>query len=142
ITFTASPNSGTTPRAATLAVGGMPVQVTQSTANGSTAFLGILKTHIGIFSPGQQRAAYAITVSNAGAASTGLVTVTEILPSGLTLVGMSGSGWTCQNTTCTRSDVLGPGASYPAITASVNVAANATSPQVNQVNVSGGSSPA
>jgi uncharacterized repeat protein (TIGR01451 family) len=142
ITFTASPNSGTTPRRVTLAVGGLPVQITQSTANGSTAFLGILKTHIGIFSPGQQKAAYAITVSNAGAASTGLVTVTEILPSGLTLVGMSGSGWTCQNTTCTRSDVLGPGASYPAITASVNVAANATSPQVNQVSVSGGGSPA
>jgi hypothetical protein len=36
-----------------------------------------------------------------------------------------------------RSDALNEGASYPAITVTVNVAANATTPQVNQVIVSG-----
>jgi hypothetical protein len=35
---------------------------------------------------------------------------------------------------------LAAGASYPAITVTVNVAANAASPQINQVGVSGGSS--
>ncbi len=138
IAFTASTNSGT-PRSAILAIGGMPVQVTQS---GAAPSLSILKTHVANFSPGQQNAAYTITVSNAagGSPTAGLVTVTDTLPSGLTAVGMSGSGWTCQTTSCTRSDVLNSGASYPTITMTVNVAANAASPQVNQVNVSGGGS--
>ncbi len=34
---------------------------------------------------------------------------------------------------CTRSDVLAAGASYPAITVTVDVASDATSPQVNSV---------
>jgi hypothetical protein len=54
---------------------------------------------------------------------------------------MAGTGWDCTAaTTCTRSDVLAAGASYPAITVTVNVAVNATSPQVNAVSVSGGGS--
>src|SRR5580704_13343118 len=57
---------------------------------------------------------------------------------------MAGTGWTCGGANpanvCTRSDVLAGGASYPAITVSVNVAANATSPQVNMVGVTGGGS--
>jgi uncharacterized repeat protein (TIGR01451 family) len=142
ITFTASPNSGTTSRSATLAIAGMTVPVTQSI---NTAALSILKTHVGNFFPGQQNATYTITVSNAAGAgpTAGLVAVTDTLPFGLIPVAMAGSGWTCQNTSCTRSDVLAAGASYPAITMTVNVAANATSPQVNQVSLSGGgSSPA
>jgi hypothetical protein len=61
----------------------------------------------------------------------------------MTLVAMAGTGWTCPGTAannCTRSDSLSGGASYPAITVTVNVAANATSPQVNSVSVSGGGS--
>jgi sugar lactone lactonase YvrE len=145
ITLTAAPNSGASSRSATIALAGMPVQLTQSNVNSSNASLALLKTHVGSFSPGQQNAVYTITVSNGAGAgpTTGLVTVTDTLPSALTFVGMSGSGWTCQNTTCTRSDALTGGASYPPITVTVNVAANATSPQVNQANVSGGgSSPA
>ena len=41
---------------------------------------------------------------------------------------MSGPGWTCdtrRHVSCTRSDALATGASYPAITLTVNVAANA-----------------
>jgi len=139
IAFTASTNSGG-PRSATLAVGGMPVQVSQL-ASTVPASLSILKTHAGnSFAPGQQNAVYSITVSNAAGPATGLVTVTENLPSGLTLVGMAGAGWTCQTTSCTRSDVLNGGASYSPIAVTVNVAANATSPQINQVTVSGGGS--
>jgi hypothetical protein len=56
---------------------------------------------------------------------------------------MAGSGWTCPGTAvnnCTRSDTLAAGASYSPITVSVNVAANAGSPLVNNVSVSGGGS--
>lgn len=104
----------------------------------------IAKTHVGNFTVGQQNAAYTVAVSNAAnaIATTGTVTVSETVPSGLTLVSMVGTGWTCLTnaTTCTRSDPLNAGSSYPAITVTVNVAANASSPQVNQVSVSGGGS--
>ncbi len=104
--------------------------------------LSITKSHTGNFSQGQQGANYVVIVSNAGSAAptSGTVTVTETLPSGLTLVSMAGSSWTCASTTCTRSDALAGGTSYAAITVTVNVTATATSPQVNQVSVSGGGS--
>ncbi len=103
--------------------------------------LGITKTHTGNFNAGQQNAQYTIQVSNTGTGATvGPVTVTEAVPSGETLVSMSGSGWTCVSggTTCTRSDSLNAGLSYGAITVTVNVAAGASSPQVNTAMVSGG----
>jgi hypothetical protein len=53
---------------------------------------------------------------------------------------MTGNGWNCSANACSRSDALAGGSAYPAITVTVNVAANATSPQVNQVSVSGGGS--
>jgi uncharacterized repeat protein (TIGR01451 family) len=108
----------------------------------SVPSLSIIKSHTGNFSQGQQGANYVVTVSNAAnvGPTSGTVTVTETLPSGLTLVSMAGSGWTCVSITCTRSDALGAGTSYPAITVTVNVSATATSPQVNRVSVSGGGS--
>jgi len=110
--------------------------------NLSPAVLSITKTHTGSFSQGQQGATYALLVSNeAGAGPTsGTVTVTETAPSGLALVSMTGTGWTCTANACTRSDALSACTSYPAITVTVNVAADATSPQVNQASVSGGGS--
>jgi len=110
--------------------------------SGSQPSLKIVKTHAGNFTQGQQGATYTLTVSNnAGAATTsGTVTVTDTLPSALTLVSMAGTGWSCAANVCTRSDALAGGASYPAITVTVNVSATATSPQVNQVSVSGGGS--
>jgi len=104
--------------------------------------LSLTKTHTGSFTQGQQNVTYSVTVSNrANAAPTsGTVTVTETVPSGLTLVSMAGTGWTCSANSCTRSDALNPGASFLPITVTVNVASNASSPQVNQVSVSGGGS--
>ena len=105
--------------------------------------LSIAKTHSGNFAQGQTGAAYTVTVSNGSAAgpTSGTVTVTEAIPSGMTLASMSGTGWTCTiSPTCTRSDVLASGASYPPITVTVNVAGNASSPQINSVSVSGGGS--
>ena len=101
--------------------------------------LTITKTHAGNFTQGQS-GVYTVIVSNAaGAAFTsGLVTVSETIPSGLTRVSMSGTGWTCAANNCSRSDSLSGGASYPPITVTVNVSSTAASPQVNLVQVSGG----
>jgi uncharacterized repeat protein (TIGR01451 family) len=103
--------------------------------------LSVASAHSGSFTQGQT-GAYTVTVSNAPGrlATSGTVTVTDTLPSGLTLVSVAGTGWSCTGNTCTRSDSLAGGASYPAIAVTVNVAANATSPQVNSVSVSGGGS--
>jgi hypothetical protein len=92
---------------------------------------------------GDNLGSYAVGFS-VNAPGSSAVTVTETAPSGLTLVSMTGTGWTCgsPNTAnvCTRSDVLAGGASYPVITVNVNVAADATSPQVNTAGVTGGGS--
>ncbi|HET7871835.1 MAG TPA: hypothetical protein VFL42_04945, partial [Terriglobales bacterium] len=103
--------------------------------------LTILKTHSGAFVQGQF-GDYSIVVSNSGALSTsGTVTVTDALPSGLTATQMTGTGWTCTlaTLTCTRSDALAPTASYPPLSLAVNVAANAPSSVTNVATVSGGS---
>jgi uncharacterized repeat protein (TIGR01451 family) len=112
------------------------------TAVPATSRLSLVKSHIGNFTAGQTGATYTVTVSNGAdaEATSGAVTVTENPPSGLTVTGMAGSGWTCTTTSCTRSDALQGGTSYPQITVTVNVASNATSPQVNFVTVSGGGS--
>ena len=102
--------------------------------------LTITKTHNGIFTQGQT-GAYAITVTNSGPApTTGAVTVTDTLPTGLTVNAIYGTGWSCSISpvTCTRSDALAPGSSYAPITLTVNVAANAPSSVTNRADVSGG----
>ncbi|HUB81528.1 MAG TPA: hypothetical protein VMB03_22165 [Bryobacteraceae bacterium] len=105
--------------------------------------LSVSVSHVGNFSEGQVGATYQATVSNGGMGpSAGAVTLTEIVPPGFTLIAMAGNGWTCpaSSVSCTRSDTLLPGASYPPVIVNVNVAANATSPQVNGVTVIGGGS--
>jgi CSLREA domain-containing protein/uncharacterized repeat protein (TIGR01451 family) len=103
--------------------------------------LTITKTHAGNFTPGQVGAAYTITVSNVGGGATvGTVTVVDTLPAGLTATNIAGTGWACvlNTLTCTRADVLNAGASYPAITLTVNVAANVGGTVTNTATVSGG----
>ena len=106
---------------------------------GGSAVLTIASSHTGSFTPGAT-GQYTITVTNAALASTtsGTVTVAETVPAGLTLTSLSGTGWTCGATSCTRSDALGGGSSYPAITASVNIAAVPGAQLTNRVTVSGG----
>jgi len=102
--------------------------------------LTITKTHIGSFARSFSGATYVATVTNSGGAAktAGLsVSVTDAPPSGISVIGMEGPGWTCTTLpTCTRSDALAAGASYPQISITVAVAPNATSPQDNVVNVS------
>ena len=86
---------------------------------------------------------YRVTISNAASAgpTSGTVTVTDTLPTGLSLLAMSGSGWNCSGLSCSRSDALPPGGGYPAIVVAANVAADAPSPVTNVVTVSGGGAP-
>ena len=99
------------------------------------------KTHAGTLTQGQTGAPYTVTVRNSGTGPTsGLVTVVDTLPSGLTATALSGTGWSCTvgTLTCTRSDALGSGASYPAMTVTVSVASTAPASVTNLATVSGG----
>ena len=103
--------------------------------------LAVTKAHAGNFAPGQTGAVYTITVSNVGnGPTTGTVTLTDALPAKLTATAMSGANWKCTlaTRTCTRTDTLAAGASYPAITLTVNVAADAPASVTNAATVSGG----
>ncbi|MCM3873895.1 MAG: DUF11 domain-containing protein, partial [Pyrinomonadaceae bacterium] len=114
---------------------------TDPTTINQLADLTIAKSHTGNFTQGQVGATYSVTVTNSGfAATSGVVTVTDTLPAGLTATAISGTGWSCVlgTLTCTRSDALAAGSSYPVITITVNVANNAAASVTNTANVSGG----
>jgi hypothetical protein len=61
--------------------------------------------------------------------------VTAAVDPGLTLVSMSGSGWSCGGggSTCTRAEDLASGASYPVITVRVQVGDTAATPAAVRV---------
>jgi uncharacterized repeat protein (TIGR01451 family) len=103
--------------------------------------LTVAKSHAGNFSKGEVGATFTITVSNAGGSPTsGTVTAVDTLPAGLTATAMNGTGWVCTlaTLTCTRSDALANGSSYPPITLTVDVAAVPPAQVVNSADVSGG----
>jgi uncharacterized repeat protein (TIGR01451 family) len=123
------------------AAGDLPVMGPWTSGGGSSPDLTVTKTHTGNFTQGQVGAAYTITVSNSGTAATsGMVSVSESLPSGLTATAMSGSGWSCTQPggPCTRSDALAAGSNYPTLTLTVNVAGNAPPSVTNTATVAGG----
>ena len=127
---------------ATASGGGSPgATATDSTVVVQPAALAMAKTHAGTFVPGGT-GTYTLSVSNGGGGPTsGTVTVVDTAPPGMTVTAMSGAGWTCATLpTCTRADALNAGASYPAITVGVSIAANAVSPLVNSATASGGGS--
>ncbi len=125
--------------AATESNGGNNTASDSTVITASAADLTISKSHSGDFLQGSSGNAYSVVVTNSGNAAKlagQSVSVTDIPPSGLTVTAMSGTGWTCTTLpTCTRSDVLAAGDSYPTLTVTVDVAANATSPKINQVAV-------
>jgi uncharacterized repeat protein (TIGR01451 family) len=138
LSLAAWPNDSSASRTMSGLIAGKPFTATQTGAPALT----VTKTHSGNFAPGQVNATYTVTVSNGpGAGPTNdMMVVTETLPAGLTMVSMAGSGWGCASNVCSRSEPLAGGTSFPAITVTVNVAANAASPQINQVSVSAGGS--
>ena len=118
--------------------------VTVSTATTGTPSLTLTKTaSAASLTPGGT-GTFTLTVSNSGTVATDgtAVTVSDPLPLGLTLTGMSGTGWTCTSTgssvSCARSDVLTAGATYPLITVIASVAVDAPASVTNTASVSGG----
>src|SRR5205823_1229946 len=82
--------------------GGGETNTANDTANDPTTVnqvapdLTITKTHVGNFTQGDTGKTYTITVTNSGtAATTGTVTVSDTVPSGLTATAIGGTGWTC-----------------------------------------------
>jgi PKD repeat protein len=143
----------TAQQVASLGAGTFPVAltVTDSFAASSTASttitvaansdVTITKTHTGNFARSQIGATYTLIVTNSGNGPTSApVSVTDNLPAGLSATAINGSGWNCTlgSLTCTRSDQLLAGASYPAITLTVNVSLTAAASVTNTATVSGG----
>ena len=127
------------PDLAVVAAGSASVAILRNTC--PSPDLTVTKTHSGSFAQGSSGKTYSIVVKNSGSTGTaGVVSATDILPTGLTATAISGTGWTCTlaTLTCTRNDVLAAGASYPAITVTVSVAGGAAATLTNVVNVSGG----
>ena len=128
--------------------GGGELNTANDTASDSATItpmpdLTIAKSHSGTFKQSDTGDTYTITVGNAGSASTsGTVTVTDTLPTGLTPTAASGTGWTASisgsTVTATRNDALSGGASYSALTVTVSVAANAAASVTNTAAVAGG----
>jgi uncharacterized repeat protein (TIGR01451 family) len=97
------------------------------------------KSHTGDFAQGDKGRAYSLVARNIGnMPSSGPVSVTDALPTGLTATGITGNGWSCNLATlsCTRSDALAPGASYPPIIVTVDVANDAPAAVINSAKVS------
>ena len=105
--------------------------------------LTITKSHAGNLNQGQIGATYTVTARNIGlGATTGTVTVVDNFPPALIPTAAVGSGWTCNistnSATCTRTDPLAAGGSYPPITLTVNVASTAPPSVNNSAVVTGG----
>ena len=106
--------------------------------------LTVASTHTGSFPPGRA-GTFMITVSNAPSAATssGPITVTATLSSGLTPAGMSGTGWSnctlgASTASCTNSGAVSGRSKFGKDYAYVNVASGAPPQVTNQVVVSGG----
>ncbi len=135
----------------TIAIGGVTSTNAGSNSAPATAVLTVAspdlmltKSASGPFYRSQNTGAnFTLTASNVGAGATvGAVTVTDILPTGLTPLSAAGTGWTCtlagQTVTCSRGDSLASNGVYPPITIAVSVSATAPTSITNTANVSGG----
>ena len=104
--------------------------------------LTLTKSHTGSFVAGGT-GSYTLTVRNAGSVATsGMVTVTDTLPGGLTPLTASGANWTCTNNanavTCTSTDRVAAANDFPAISLPVAIASNVPASVTNSASVSGG----
>ena len=112
-----------------------------STAPVTVPDLTITKSHTGNFTQGTT-GVYNIVVTNSGTGSTtGTVTVTDVLPGGMTLASFTGTNWTCTGTTtvtCTSTQVVTAGNPFPTIALTVNVPLGAPATVTNTATVAGG----
>ena len=143
-------SNAATPRVNSVTIaGGGEANLANNTSTDSTIIalkpdLTITKTHTGNFFQGQNPASYSIVVSNIGGlqAIAGSVTVVDTLPAGLTFVSSAGANFTCtaagKVVTCKNGARINANSIAAAITINVSVAANASTPLVNQATVTGG----
>ncbi len=87
--------------------------------------LALSKTHTGDFFVGHE-GSYLLQVTNHGnTGTTGIITITDTLPNGLSYVSASGTDWSCaangQDVTCTNPGPMEAGDSLPDLTLTVNV---------------------
>lgn len=108
--------------------------------------LRIAKSHTGSLVRGAD-VTYRLAVRNVGHAGTqGTVTVTDALPAGLIYVDASGIDWSCgrassggvETVTCTTTDRLEPGGSYPPVLVTTHVADPAPAAVANTGTITGG----
>jgi tripartite motif-containing protein 71 len=124
--------------------GGGEKNLANNTASDPTGILPdlvVTMSHAGNFSTGQVGATYSITAANLGpGATTGAVRVSFVVPTGLTATGITGTGWTCTQPRgpCTRSDILAANATYPVLTATVNVSYDSPASVTSSASVAGG----
>ena len=136
--------SGTAGTSATNATLSQVTGIQSSAVCAGLSDVSITKTHVGGTFTRGTTASYTITVNNASAsaATSGTVTVNDTLPFGITPTAASGTGWSCavtgQTVSCTRSDALAAGASYPAITVTASVLQSAPATLTNTAMVVGG----
>jgi uncharacterized repeat protein (TIGR01451 family) len=109
--------------------------------NINTPDLTVAKTHSpASFTVNDTADTIPITVTNSGSApSSGTVTVTDTLPTGLTFVSSAGTGWSActaagQVVTCTTTNAIA-NSGTSTVTLTVSVAANTASPLTNGVSV-------
>ncbi len=112
-----------------------------SVTNTPVSDLSITKTATSSFVVGSN-ATYNIVVNNQGPnVEPGNIVVTDTLPTGLTFVSATGTGWSCSNTgqnvACTRTGNLAVGANTANITLTVAVAAAAGASVSNTASVNG-----
>ena len=127
--------------------GGSEVNLTNDTATDPITLLvpdlTIVKTHTGTSFTAGGSVTFTLTASNVGAGPTsGLVTVTDALPAGLTATAISApTPWNCvlSALTCSTTAALNPGAAYPPIAVTASIAQTASGTLLNKAVVGGGS---
>jgi large repetitive protein len=122
------------------------IAIASTTAITPPPILVVQKTSSASFTRGSV-GTYTIAVgasASAGPTTGALVTVSDTLPSGVTLNGsVSGSGWSCtpagtSSFSCTTSVIVAAGANYPDITVPVSVGLAADATVTNTASASGG----
>jgi uncharacterized repeat protein (TIGR01451 family) len=136
---------GATPGSAGTSVTNASISQTSGTQSGAqcTPDMTLGKSHVGNFTRGST-ATYTIPVENLSPYGTtsGIVTINDTLPVGLTPTNASGTGWSCsiasQTVSCVNPTVLAANSFYPSITITASVAQTAPSTETNTALVSGG----
>lgn len=102
--------------------------------------LTITKSHRGDLLAGGD-GTYRVIVTNSGSLdSSGVVTVTDRIPEALSATAISGEGWDCDLATvsCSRTDPLPVGSSFPPVNVEVTAAEDPPTSVINIATVSGG----